>query len=150
MDGLFLQRVFIMGAIIAASGFTVFHHFGAAAVRGREVIDPLLLTQAQTAAFWAVLFAHFGFVFSARAIHDSAFTFSPFANKWLWLGVLVSFMTRLLPTFFPAAAALFKTAEFPVSWWPYIIICLLPSFMGLEIDKFIRKKFGRGIPTQTT
>jgi magnesium-transporting ATPase (P-type) len=141
VDALFLQRVFIMGSIIAACGFGIFHHFGAAALAGRKVIDPLLLTQAQTAAFWAVLMAHFGFVFSARSVHQSAFTFSPFTNKWLWLGVLLSFTTRLLPTFFPAASALFKTAPFPIQWWPYIMLCLLPGFIGLEIDKFIRKKF---------
>jgi magnesium-transporting ATPase (P-type) len=83
--------------------------------------------------------AHFGFVFSARAVHQSAFTFSPFTNKWLWLGVLASLTTRLLPTFFPAANTLFKTAPFPMEWWPYILICLFPGFIGLEIDKFIRR-----------
>jgi magnesium-transporting ATPase (P-type) len=144
VDGLFVQRVIIMGCIIAACGFVIFHHFGAAAVNERKIIDPLLLTQAQTAAFWAVLMAHFGFVFSARSVHQSAFTFSPFTNKWLWLGVLVSFTTRLLPTFFPAAAVLFKTAPFPVEWWPYILICLLPGFIGLETDKFIRRRFAKG------
>lgn len=139
VDNLFVQRVVIMGSIIAACGFAIFYHFGAPAVHGREIIDPLLLTQSQTAAFWAVLMAHFGFVFSARSIHRSAFTFSPFTNKWLWLGVMVSLTTRLIPTFFPAANVLFKTSPFPMEWWPYILICLLPGFIGLEIDKFIRR-----------
>ncbi|MEN8232770.1 MAG: HAD-IC family P-type ATPase [Thermodesulfobacteriota bacterium] len=140
VDALFIQRVIIMGTIIAACGFVIYYYFGNAAVSGIEIINPLLLTQAQTAAFWAVLMAHFGFVFSARAVHKSAFTFSPFTNKWLWLGVMVSLTTRLVPTFFPAANALFKTAPFPMKWWPYILICLLPGFIGLEIDKFIRRK----------
>lgn len=139
VDALFLQRVFIMGGIIAACGFMVFYHFGSAAVHGREIIDPLLLTQAQTAAFWGVLMVHFGFVLSARSINRSAFTFNPFSNKWLWLGIFVSITTRLLPTFFPAASSLFKTAPFPAAWWPYILICLLPGFIGLEIDKLLRK-----------
>ena len=140
VDALFIQRVIIMGTIIAACGFVIYYYFGNAAVSGNEIINPLLLTQAQTAAFWAVLMAHFGFVFSARAVHKSAFTFSPFTNKWLWLGVMASLTTRLLPTFFPAANALFKTAPFPMNWWPYILICLLPGFIGLEIDKFIRRR----------
>jgi magnesium-transporting ATPase (P-type) len=144
VDGLFVQRVIIMGGIIAACGFLIFYYFGSAAVYEREIINPLLLTQAQTAAFWAVLMAHFGFVFSARSVHQSAFTFSPFTNKWLWLGVLVSIAARLLPTFFPAANALFKTAPFPLEWWPIILVCLLPGFIGLEIDKLIRRKFGKG------
>jgi magnesium-transporting ATPase (P-type) len=94
VDGLFVQRVIIMGGIIAACGFFIFYYFGSAAVNEREIINPLLLTQAQTAAFWAVLMAHFGFVFSARSVDRSAFTFSPFTNKWLWLGVLVSIVAR--------------------------------------------------------
>ncbi len=143
VDGLFVQRVIIMGGIIAACGFMVFHYFGAPAVSGRTIIDPLLLTQAQTAAFWAVLMAHFGFVCSARSVNRSAFTFSPFSNKWLLLGILISVTTRLLPTFFPSVSALFKTAPFPAEWWPIILICLLPGFIGLEIDKFIRSRIGR-------
>jgi len=63
---------------------------------------------------------------------------------WLWLGVLVSIAARLLPTFFPAANALFKTAPFPLEWWPIILVCLLPGFIGLEVDKLIRRKFGKG------
>ena len=144
VDGLFVQRVIIMGVIIAACGFLIFYYFGSAAVYEKEIINPLLLTQAQTAAFWAVLMAHFGFVFSARSVHESAFTFSPFTNKWLWMGVLVSIATRLVPTFFPAANTLFKTAPFPLEWWPVILVCLLPGFIGLEIDKFIRRRFGAG------
>jgi magnesium-transporting ATPase (P-type) len=140
VDALFVQRVITMGAIIAACGFVIYYYFGNAAVSENEIINPLLLTQAQTAAFWAVLMAHFGFVFSARAVYQSAFTFSPFTNKWLWLGVLASLTTRLLPTFFPAANVLFKTAPFPMEWWPYILICLFPGFIGLEIDKFIRRR----------
>ena len=140
VDALFVQRVITMGAIIAACGFVIYYYFGNAAVSENEIINPLLLTQAQTAAFWAVLMAHFGFVFSARAVYQSAFTFSPFTNKWLWLGVLASLTTRLLPTFFPAANVLFKTAPFPMEWWPYIFICLFPGFIGLEIDKFIRRR----------
>jgi len=144
VDALFVQRVIIMGGIIAVCGFVIFHYFGSAAVYERKIINPLLLTQAQTAAFWAVLMAHFGFVFSARSVNQSAFTFSPFSNKWLWLGVLISITARLLPTFFPAANALFKTAPFPLWRWPAILICLLPGFFGLEIDKLIRRKFGKG------
>jgi magnesium-transporting ATPase (P-type) len=144
VDGLFVQRVIIMGVIIAACGFLIFYYFGSAALYEKEIINPLLLTQAQTAAFWAVLMTHFGFVFSARSVHESAFTFSPFTNKWLWMGVLVSIASRLVPTFFPAANTLFKTAPFPREWWPVILVCLLPGFIGLEIDKFIRRRFSAG------
>ncbi len=137
---LFLQRVLFMGLAIAIPGFAIYYHFGSPAVVAGSVVDPLLLTQAQTAAFWAVLLVHFGFVMSARSVHQSAFTFSPFSNKWLLLGIAVSILTRLLPTFVPTFSALFRTAAFPVEWWLLILPCLFPGFIVLELDKWIRRR----------
>jgi len=137
-DWLFLERVLIMGAIIAACGFVIYYIFGSPAIANGKIINELLLTQAQTAAFWAVLMVHFGFVMSARSVFDSAFTFSPFSNKWLLLGILISVLSRLIPTFVPTAQTLFRTADFPLEWWWYIAPCLLPGFIAMEIDKLIR------------
>ena len=139
-NALFMQRLFFIGLAIAIPGFAVYYHFGAPAVVNGEVVDALLLTQAQTAAFWAVLLVHFGFVMSARSVYGSAFTFSPFSNKWLLWGILISILARLLPTLVPPIAALFRTAEFPLEWWPVILPCLLPGFLILELDKYIRSK----------
>ncbi len=138
-NALFLRRVVLIGLAISVPTFLVYHHFGAAAVVDGMLADPLLLTQAQTAAFWAVLLVHFGFVLSARSIHQSAFTFSPFTNKWLLLGILISLLTRLLPTFIPAVSVVFRTAVFPTEWWWIILPCLLPGFVALELDKLFGK-----------
>lgn len=137
-----LERVVLIGSVIAISGFIVYNHFGAAAVSAEGVIlDPLLLTQAQTAAFWAVLMVHFGYVISARSIRNSAFTFSPFSNKWLLGGIAASILFRLLPTFVPAASSFFRTAEFPIEWWLYILPCLLPGFIAIELEKIIIRQW---------
>ena len=139
----FLQRVLFMGLAIAIPGFAIYYHFGSPAIVAGSVADPLLLTQAQTAAFWAVLLVHFGFVMSARSVYQSAFSFSPFSNKWLLLGIAISILMRLLPTFVPTFSALFRIAEFPVEWWLLILPCLLPGFIVLELDKWIRRRCGK-------
>lgn len=144
IDTLFIQRVVLLGLFISMPGFLIYYHFGSAAVVNGEIVDPLLLTQAQTAAFWAILLAHFGYVISARSIHNSAFTLNPFSNKWLLGGVVISIAIRFIPTVIPAAADLFRTAEFPSEWWPYILICFFPSFIAIEMDKLIRKKLKKG------
>lgn len=138
---LLLERVVLIGSVIAVTGFIIYNHFGASAVSAEGVIlDPLLLTQAQTAAFWAVLMVHFGYVVSARSVYNSAFTFSPFSNKWLLVGISASILFRLLPTFVPAASGFFRTEEFPLEWWLYILPCLLPGFIAIELEKlFIRR-----------
>jgi magnesium-transporting ATPase (P-type) len=70
---------------------------------------------------------HFGYVVSARSIYNSAFTFNPFSNKWLLAGIAASILFRLLPTFVPAASSFFRTEDFPLEWWLYILPCLLPA-----------------------
>ncbi|CAA6677456.1 Cation-transporting ATPase [Lentimonas sp. CC4] len=142
---LLLGRVILIGLAIALPGFWIYHHFGAAAVAADgTILDELLLTQAQTAAFWAVLMVHFGFVMSARSIDQSAFSFSPFSNKWLLAGIAASVLLRLLPSVVPSIAAAFRTANFPLEWWLYILPCLLPGFIILEIEKLIRRRFSKG------
>ncbi|MEE4163061.1 MAG: HAD-IC family P-type ATPase [Woeseiaceae bacterium] len=138
MNRLFLERVLFIGLAISTPGFLVYYHFGTAALDG-GTIDDLLLTQAQTAAFWGILFAHFGYVISARSIYASAFSFSPFSNRWLLAGIATSIAIRLLPTFVPPLAAIFRTAPIPADWWPIIALCFLPSFLAIETDKALRR-----------
>jgi calcium-translocating P-type ATPase len=139
INALFLQRVLIMGLAIAVPGFLIYYHFGAAAVVDGVIVNQLLLTQAQTAAFWAILLAHFGYVISARSIYDSAFTINPFSNRWLLIGIALSLAIRLIPTLVPEAASLFRTAPFPAQWWPLILLCFFPSFVAIELDKAVRR-----------
>ena len=139
INSLFLQRVVIMGLAIALPGFLIYYHFGAAAVINGESVNDLLLTQAQTAAFWAILLAHFGYVISARSIYASAFTINPFSNRWLLLGIGLSVAIRFIPTLVPGAEVLFRTAPFPTDWWPLILLCFFPSFIAIEIEKLIRR-----------
>jgi len=139
INALFLRRVVVMGLAIALPGFALYYYFGAAAVVNGEIVDALLLTQAQTAAFWGILLAHFGYVISARSIHGSVFRLNPFSNLWLLAGIALSILIRLVPTFIPQAAALFRTADFPAEWWPLILLCFLPSFVAIEADKGVSR-----------
>ena len=139
INGIFIQRLILIGLAISAPGFYIYYHFGAAAVVNGVLVDPLLLTQAQTAAFWAILLAHFGYVISARSIHRSFFSFNPFSNHWLLAGIGLSILIRLIPTVIPSASELFRTAPFPAEWWPLILLCILPSFIAIELDKLIRR-----------
>jgi len=139
INSLFVQRVVVMGLAIALPGFLIYYHFGAGAVVDGQIVDPLLLTQAQTAAFWGILMAHFGYVVSARSIYGSAFTLNPLSNPWLLGGIILSILIRFIPTLVPEAAALFRTAPFPAHWWPLILLCFFPSFLAIEADKAVRR-----------
>jgi calcium-translocating P-type ATPase len=139
INRLFIERVVVMGLAIALPCFFIYYHFGAAALGADGSVDALLLSQAQTAAFWAILFAHIGYVISARSIHHSAFSFNPFSNRWLLLGIALSVVMHTLGTYLPGASYLFRTAPFPTEWWPLVVLCFLPSFIAIEADKLIRR-----------
>jgi calcium-translocating P-type ATPase len=144
INALFVQRVVLLGLAIALPGFGLYYYFGHAAVNDAGVIvDALLLTQAQTAAFWGILLAHFGYLVSARSVLRSAFSFSPFSNPWLLAGIALSILIRMVPTAIPEAAALFRTAPFPTEWWPLILLCVFPSFIAIETDKKLRSMAAR-------
>jgi calcium-translocating P-type ATPase len=138
IDALFLQRVLIMGLIIALPSFLVYHHFGAAAVVDGVVVDAHLLTQAQTAAFWAILMTQLGYLVSARSLFASAFTLHPLGNPWLLGGIALSVLLHLIGTFVPEVAAAFRLAAFPAEWWPLILLTILPGFVAIEADKLVR------------
>lgn len=140
IDKLFLQRVVLMGLMIAVPSFIIYHHFGAAALVDGELVDPLLLTQAQTAAFWVILMTQVGYLISARSLFDSAFRLDPLGNPWLLGGIALSVLLHLIGTFVAPVAEAFRLAPFPADWWPLILATLLPSFLAIELDKLIRAR----------
>jgi magnesium-transporting ATPase (P-type) len=143
---LFIVRVLLVSVLMAATGFAIYYWFGEPAITagasGHEV-DVLRLTQAQTAAFISIQLLHLGFLATARSIYRSAFTFSPFSNRWVLLGMALTVASQLLIVYVPVLQTVFRTAALPLSWWPIILLGLLPGFLGVEIEKAIRTRTGR-------
>jgi P-type Ca2+ transporter type 2C len=137
---LFFERVALVSLLMAATGFAVYYYFGLPALAADGEVDALLLTQAQTAAFIAIQLLHLGFLATARSIHRSAFTFSPFSNPWVLLGMGVTVACQLLIVYVSALQAVFRTAPIPLEWWPVILLGLLPGFVAVEIEKALRKQ----------
>ncbi|MFA5500560.1 MAG: HAD-IC family P-type ATPase [Candidatus Omnitrophota bacterium] len=143
-NSLFITRVTLVSLLMAATGFWLYYYFAAQATASASDYS-LRLTQAQTAAFVGVQFIMLGYLATARSIYDSAFTFNPFSNKWVLVGIAMTLLTIFLIVYLPFGNMLFKTASFPGQWWPIIILALFPGFIATEIEKFIeRKKTGNG------
>jgi len=140
---LFFERVGLVSVVMAASGFIIYWIYGHLAFETHASNMDLVLTQAQTAAFMGVKLLHVGFIVTARSIYDSAFTFNPFSNKWVLMGIAVTIITQLMITYVPAINVIFRTAPFPAEWWPMVILALFPGFLVVELEKFLRKRFGK-------
>ena len=139
---LFFERVGLVSVVMALTGFAIYYYYGMPAISGS--VDALRLTQAQTAAFMAVKLLHIGFIFTARSIMKSAFTFSPFSNKWVLIGIAATIVTQLMITYVPFVQAIFRTAAFPTEWWPLIILAIFPGFLVVELEKLLRRRLGKG------
>jgi len=53
----------------------------------------------------------------------------------------ITLVNALLITYLPFLQTLFRTAALPIQWWRVIILALLPGFIGVEIEKVLRKRF---------
>jgi magnesium-transporting ATPase (P-type) len=109
------------------------------AIDGSLVVDPdFRLTQAQTAAFTTVILVHLCYVVTARSITESAFTFSPFSNRWLLAGMALTLVTQLAIVYHPIGNAILGTAPLPLDWWWLMILFALPGFF--EVEKWLAKR----------
>jgi magnesium-transporting ATPase (P-type) len=124
---------------MAGTGFLIYWEFGHSALSSSGIV----LSQAQTAAFMGVVLVHLGYVMTARSTIKSAFTFSPFSNKWLLGGVAFTVIADLLIVYLPVFNNVFRTVAFPAEWWPFVLIGLPAGFLIPELEKLVRRKMQR-------
>ena len=138
-DPPFFRKVGLVSIVMAISGFAMYYHYGMPAIDGSIVNDDLL-PQAQTAAFTTVVLVHLCYVVTARSITESAFTFSPFSNRWLLGGMVLTIITQLTIVYHPIGNAILGTAPLPLEWWGLMILFALPGFFVVEIEKWLAKR----------
>ena len=138
-DPPFFRKVGLVSIVMAISGFAMYYHYGMPAIDGSIVNDDLL-PQAQTAAFTTVVLVHLCYVVTARSITESAFTFSPFSNRWLLGGIVLTIITQLTIVYHPIGNAILGTAPLPLEWWGLMILFALPGFFVVEIEKWLAKR----------
>jgi len=145
-DPPFARKVGLVSIVMAISGFAMYYHYGMPAINGSVVVDSNLLIQAQTAAFTTVVLVHLCYVITARSITESAFTFSPFSNRWLLAGIVITIVTQLAIVYAPPVIGInpLKTAPLPLDWWWLMILFALPGFVVVEVEKWLTKRSGDG------
>ena len=137
-NSLFLQKVGIISVISFVGTIGLFLAFYKTMAGG--VGD--YLTQAQTIAFTTIIMIQLFYLFAARSIEKSAFTFSPFSNKLLLLGVAITLGLQLIIIYsYPLFGfSPFQTVPFPIEWWIPIILVASLGFLIIELEKFLRRR----------
>lgn len=134
---LFLRKVGLVSLTMTAGALSIFLIFGMPALNNS--MNELLINQAQTAAFATVILVHVFYLVTARSIYDSAFSFSPFSNKWILLGITAILSSLLMIIYLEPLEFIFRTTAIPLDWWPLIILFALPGFLVIELEKFLVK-----------
>ncbi len=132
---MFFIRVGLVSIVMLAVSFFVYWYYGT-----HPENHSIYVVQAQTAAFISLQMVHVGYLLTARSIHKSAFTFSPFSNIWILLGIFTTFATALLITYTSIGNTIFRTEAIPLEWWPVLLLCLVPGFAVIEIEKFFEAR----------
>jgi magnesium-transporting ATPase (P-type) len=141
-DPPFFRKVGLVSIVMAIAGFAIYYHYGMPAI---DVVDPdlheIMIAQAQTAAFTTVILVHLCYLMTARSVTDSAFTFSPFSNRWLLAGIAITIVVQLAIVYHPVGNTILGTAPLPLDWWGLMILLALPGFFVIEIEKWATKRF---------
>ncbi len=132
-NAFFLQRVGLVSIVETSVVFTVF---------GLVYLSLRDFAQAGTAAFTTLIFVEVCYLFTARSVRGSAFTFSPFSNKWVVIGAGTTLGLQViwvysLPLF---GVSPFKTVPFPPEWWLVILLVTPAGFLAVELEKLIRRR----------
>ncbi|MBN1189228.1 MAG: HAD-IC family P-type ATPase [Dehalococcoidales bacterium] len=139
-NSVFVRKVVLVSLISAVAVFGLFlaytHGFNG------EDIDSLLLSQAQTVAFTTLIMVQLTYLFTARSVEESAFTFNPFSNRYLLIGAAITLGLQLLIIYSDSLFGIspFRTAPFPAIWWVPIILVSVVSFLAVELEKGISRR----------
>jgi magnesium-transporting ATPase (P-type) len=136
-NAVFIRKVLIVSFVSALSVFGLFLAFTNGS-GGIEISD-LVLSQAQTVAFTTLIMVQLAYLFTARSIDRSAFTFSPFSNKYLVIGAGVTLGLQLIIVYADSLFGFspFRTAPFPAIWWVPIILVSVACFLAVELEKWV-------------
>ncbi|MBE0481201.1 MAG: HAD-IC family P-type ATPase [Dehalococcoidia bacterium] len=137
---LFLRRVGIVSLLSAAAAGAMFLLFV-----NRVGDTEESLSQAQTAAFTTLIFVQLFYLFTARKIYRSVFTFNPFSNRVLVLGAAVTVGLQLMIVYSEPLFGVspFRTLPFPALWWLPVIAVSLGGLLIVEIEKIIERRTGK-------
>jgi cation-transporting ATPase F len=139
VNRLFILKVAVVSVVSAGAALTMFLLYvnGAGGHPSGAV-----LAQAQTVAFTTIVMVQLAYLGTARWVTASAFTMSPFSNRWLLAGASFTLGLQLLIVYSEPLLGFspFRTLPFPAEWWVYIALAATPGFLAVELEKLVRRR----------
>jgi magnesium-transporting ATPase (P-type) len=143
VNRLFILKVAVVSVVSAGAALTMFLLY----VNGAgDHPSGAVLAQAQTVAFTTIVMVQLAYLGTARWVTASAFTMSPFSNRWLLAGASFTLGLQLLIVYSKPLLGFspFRTLPFPAEWWVYIALAATPGFLAVELEKLVRRRLKSG------
>ncbi|OGQ00263.1 MAG: ATPase [Deltaproteobacteria bacterium RBG_19FT_COMBO_46_12] len=134
MSRLMYERTFLVGLIISAG---VIFNFVSALDNG------VSLERARTIAVTTMVLFQFFQAWNSRSELQSIFRINPLSNPFLFYSMVAALLAQLAVIYVPALQWVFRTEPLTGTEWLRIVIVALTVFVGVEIDKAIRRYKGK-------
>jgi len=131
LSPLMIQRIILMGIILAAGTLFVFISRLNAGVP---------LETARTAALTTMVFFQFYQALNCRSETQSVFRMSLLKNPFLLFSMIAAFFAQLAVIYVPALQWIFRTEPITVSGWIEILAVSVSIIIAVEIDKWLRRR----------
>ena len=123
------RYLFIYPVILALGTIWLFDYF-----------QPQGIVKAQTIAFTTLVLSQLFVAVSCRSVHKPVFMVNPFANKWLWIAIFVSFALQIMLLYVPFFQNVFSLAPLSLEEWGISLLVAAAGFVYLEAHKFFAKE----------
>jgi Ca2+-transporting ATPase len=117
-------RIVVAGLILLAAAFGIFEW-----AEGRGLGD----AAARTAAVNVFMSVQIFYLFACRSLRRSLFTYNPFGNRIIMLGVAVVVVLQLLFTYAPFMQAAFDTEPMSGGEWVVVVVIGLSTMVFMDL-----------------
>jgi magnesium-transporting ATPase (P-type) len=131
LDGVLIERIVLVGALMLAGAFGLF----------LLVLDAgRTMAEARTVAVNVFVAIETVYLFNCRSLRKPLFALPPFSNPWVWWGAGAMALLQATLTYWAPLNAVFATAPIGIDDWGRIAAVAVAAFFVIEAEKHLRAR----------
>jgi Ca2+-transporting ATPase len=131
LSALMIQRTLLMGSILGFGTFIVYY---------LELASGVPVDSARSVALTTMVFFQFYQAMNCRSETLSIFEMHPLSNPFLFVSIIGAFFAHLAVLYVPALQYVFRTVPLDFGQWVIVIVSSVTVVIGVELDKFMRRR----------
>jgi magnesium-transporting ATPase (P-type) len=136
LTGFLLTRIGIVGAMLCAAAFVLFH----LSIDAGETEST-----ARTIAVNTFVMGELFYLFNCRSLNHSMFKIGLFSNPFVLVGVVLMVLMQLGYTYLPFMNTAFHSEPMSLLEWGYCVGVGVVIYILVELEKIVKKRFLRNV-----